>query len=100
MIVLYVYKKKKNYEKLLHLHFSPNTGKYGQEKNYVFGHFSCSLIVSGGIMSTVFFLIYRSSRLEIFCKKGVLENFKSLFFVILIKRDSGTGVSLWILRNF
>ena len=31
MIVLYVYKKKKNYEKLLHLHFSPNTGKYGPE---------------------------------------------------------------------
>ena len=48
----------------------------------------------------------RSSRPEVFCKKGALGNFtkftgkhlcQSLFFN---KKDSGTGVFLWILWNF
>ena len=59
----------------------------------------------------------RSSRPEVFCKNGVLRNFakftrkhlcQSLFFnkiaglrpAILLKRDSGTGVFLWVLWNF
>ena len=54
---------------------------------------------------------------EVFCKKGVLRNFskftgkhlcQSLFFnkvaslkpATLLKRDSGTGIFLLILRNF
>ena len=56
--------------------------------------------------------IYRSSRLEVFCKKGVLINFakfrgkhlcQSLLFnkvADLRQRDSGKGVFLWILWNF
>ena len=58
---------------------------------------------------------YSSSRQEVFCKKDVLKNFvkfiekdlcQSSFFnkvtglQLYLKRDSGTGVSLWILRNF
>ena len=62
--------------------------------------------------------MYRRSRSEVFCKKGVLENFakftgkhlcQGLFFnkvaglrpTTLLKRDSRTGVFvfLWILRN-
>ena len=52
---------------------------------------------------------FRSSRLEVFCRKGVLRNFatfkgkhlcQSLRPATLLKRDSGTGVFLWILRNF
>ena len=59
----------------------------------------------------------RSSRPEVFCKKGVLRNFakftgkhlcQSLFInkvvglrpATLIKKDSGTGVFLLILGNF
>ena len=50
--------------------------------------------------------ISRSSRLEVFCQKGVFRNFpkftgkhlcQCLFFN---KRDSGTGVFLWVLWNF
>ena len=54
---------------------------------------------------------------EVFYRKGVLKNFakflgkhecRSLFLheiagfepLMLLKRDSGTGVSLWILGNF
>ena len=59
----------------------------------------------------------RSRRLEVFCEKGVLKSFakftgkhlrQSLFLIklqtlglqIYEKRVSGTGVFLWILRNF
>ena len=59
----------------------------------------------------------RSSRLDVFCKTVVLKNFTkitekhlcpSLFFnkvaglrpATLSKRDSGTGIFLWILRNY
>ena len=59
----------------------------------------------------------RSSRPEVFCKKGVLRNFakftekhlcQSLFFnkvadlrlQLYLKKDSSTGVFLYILRNF
>ena len=59
----------------------------------------------------------RSSRPEVFCKKGALRNFakftekhlcRSLVFnkiaglrpATLLKRGSGTGVFLRILRNF
>ena len=56
----------------------------------------------------------RSSRPELFYKKGALRNFakftgkrlcQSLFFnkdagLSHLKRDSGTGVFQWILRNF
>ena len=58
----------------------------------------------------------RSSHLEVFCEKGVLKNFakftkkhlcQSLFWIklqpsglyIYWKRDSGTGIFLWILLN-
>ena len=51
-----------------------------------------------------------SSRLEVFCKKGVLSDFpkftgkhlcQRLFFLTtLLKKVSGKGVFLWILRNF
>ena len=65
-----------------------------------------------------FWVISRSSRPEVFFKRGVLENFSkftgnplhwSLFLIKLQssslqlyskKRDSSTGVILWILRNF
>ena len=53
---------------------------------------------------------YRSIRLEMFCKKGVLRNFinltgkhlcQSLFFnKVAGLRDSGRGVFLWVLWNF
>ena len=60
---------------------------------------------------------YRSSRLEVLCKKGALRIFtkftgkhlcQSLFFdkvtglrpTTLLKKDSGTDVFLWILRYF
>ena len=60
---------------------------------------------------------YRSSHPEVFCKTGVLRNYAiftrkhlclSLFFNKVAdwnlqfykKRDSNTGVFLWILRNF
>ena len=59
----------------------------------------------------------RTSRPEVFCKKIVLRNSvkftgkhlsRSIFFnkvaglspATLLKRDSGTGIFLWILRNF
>ena len=56
----------------------------------------------------------RSSRLQMFYKKGVLKNFSSftekhlfwsLFWIelsptTLLKRDSNTGVFLWILQHF
>ena len=56
----------------------------------------------------------RSSRLQMFYKKGVLKNFSSftekhlfwsLFWIklspaALLKRDSNTGVFLWILQHF
>ena len=59
----------------------------------------------------------RSRHPKIFCKKGALKNFakftrkhlcRNLFFnkdaglrpAFLFKRDSDTGVFLWILRNF
>ena len=47
----------------------------------------------------------RSSRPEVFCKKCVPRNFakftrKHLCQKLYLKRDSGTGVFLWILRNF
>ena len=62
-------------------------------------------------------LNYRSSRPEVFCKKGVLRNFtkfagkhlcQSSFFhkvaglrpATLLKRGSGTGVFFWIMWNF
>ena len=62
-------------------------------------------------------IIYRSSRPEVLCKKGVLRNFtkftgkhlcQNLFFnkvaglrpATLLKRDSGTGICVWILQNF
>ena len=54
--------------------------------------------------------ITRSSRPEVFCKKGVLKNFAKFtrkqlchsFFSKKLdqKRDSERGVFLWILRNF
>ena len=65
-----------------------------------------------------FWVISRSSRPEVFFKRGVLENFSkftgnplhwSLFLIKFQssslqlyskKRDSSTGVILWILRNF
>ena len=52
---------------------------------------------------------FRSSRLEVFCRKVVLRNFakfkgkhlcQSVRPATLLKWDSGTGVFLWILRNF
>ena len=65
------------------------------------------------------FTMSRSSRAEGFCKKGVLRNFtkftgkylyQSLFVnkvpglrpkaCNFIKKDSGTGIFLWILRKF
>ena len=59
----------------------------------------------------------RSSRPEVLCKKGALRNFstftgkhlcQSIFFkkaaglraATWLKRDSGTGAFLWILKNF
>ena len=54
----------------------------------------------------------RSSHPKVFCKKDVLRNFpkftgkhlyQSLFLnklQLYLKKDSGTGVFLWILRNF
>ena len=60
---------------------------------------------------------FRSSRPNLFCKKGVLRNFAKfiekslsqsrflnkvvgLSLQLYSVRDSGTGVFLWILRNF
>ena len=60
---------------------------------------------------------FRSSRPDVFCEKSVLRNFakftgkhlcQGLFLIKLqtwglqlyLIRDSGTGVFLWILRNF
>ena len=68
------------------------------------------------ILWRVSFLL-RSSRPVVLCKKGVLRHFakftgkhlcQSAFFhkvaglrpATLLKRDSGTGVFLWILQNF
>ena len=51
-------------------------------------------------------LIYRSSRPEVFCKGGVLEKFAKLTgkhlwpATLYQKRDSGTGVFLWVLQIF
>ena len=45
-------------------------------------------------------VFFRSSRPEVFCKKGVLKNFlEGLRPETLSKRGSGTGVFLWILQN-
>ena len=43
--------------------------------------------------------IIRSSRPVLFCKKGLMRNFAK-FSRKHQKRDSGTDVFLWILRNF
>ena len=67
--------------------------------------------------SQLFFLIFRSSRSQMFFKTGFPKNFMiftrkhprwNLFLIklqafraaTLLKRDSNTGVFLWILRNF
>ena len=42
---------------------------------------------------------FRSSRPEVFCKKGYLTNFAK-FTRKHQKRDSGTDFFLWILQNF
>ena len=59
------------------------------------------------IKTTFAWLLQKQS--PVFCKKGALKNFakftgkhmyQSLFFNFIKKRDSGTCVFLWILRNF
>ena len=80
-----------------------------------FWGFSMLMLQSKSLFSLYSRQIYsncRSSRPEVFCKKAVLRNFtkffgkhlcRSLFFNNLFyyyKRNSGTGVFLWILRNF
>ena len=83
---------------------------------YVF-HNRFSMIVPIKINQKALSLNFKSSRSQMFFKIGVLNNFAifagkhlcwSYFLIklqarrsaILLKRDSNTGVFLWILRNF
>ena len=47
----------------------------------------------------IFVAVNKNSHTEVFCKKGVLRNFVS-GLQLYQKRNSGTGVFLWILLNF
>ena len=89
------------------------------KKNQIAGlkHLENLLENNSLLMLLIHIILFRSSRPEVFCKKGIPKNFpkftgkhlcQSLFFTkvagltpaTLLKRDSGTGVFLQILRNF
>ena len=60
--------------------FSPNTGKYGPEKNYVFGHFSHSEYVGN---ERYYYTAQRTSVTELFTSYSLDFAFHHSFFFLI-----------------
>ena len=91
---------------------SKNTSSYRTPLVAASGHWNSHYFYVGWapMLTFIFWRSYkdRSSRPDVFCKKRVLRNFAKFTGkhlcqrprpVILAKRDSGTGVFMWIFRE-